>query len=205
MEDLTRSGKVRYVGCSNYWAWEVVSLVCTAKANGWQPLAAVQPLYNIVNRDIEVELLPMAHRMGLGVVTYSPLARGVLTGKYQWKQQAPVGSRLDRSDRRFMQAEWRAESVSVAQSLAPLAEQHQCSVAQLATAWAMSNKRVHSVIIGPKNLAQAHEYLGATEIVVDGETEAAIDALVPPGCHTGTGRPDPDYYPVLGRVVTSIK
>ena len=82
MEDLCRSGKVRYIACSNYRTWETLELWYTAKINGWQPISGIQPLYNIVNRDIEVELLPMAQAKGLGVVTYSSLARGVVAGCY---------------------------------------------------------------------------------------------------------------------------
>jgi aryl-alcohol dehydrogenase-like predicted oxidoreductase len=170
----------------------------TAEARGWQPISAVQPLYNIVNRDIEVELLPMARRRGLGVVTYSPLARGILTNKYALDGEPPPGSRLARSDRRFLQAEWRPASIAVARQLAPLAAARGCSPAQLATAWAMANPWVTSVIIGPRTVEQARDALGALSVTIDAEVEDAVDALVPPGCHSGTGWPD-GQYPVAGR------
>ncbi len=201
-EDLVRSGRVRYVACSNYRAWQVVELLYTARLNRWQPLSAVQPLYNVVNRDIEVELLPMAQAMGLGVVTYSPLARGVLTNKYaRGADQAPEGSRLERGDRRFLQAEWRPSSVEVARQLALVAAARGCTPGQLATAWAMANRLVHSVIIGPRTVAQAEEALGSARVRVDAELESTVDDLVPPGCHSGRGFPDRHYSPVLGRVV----
>ena len=201
MEDLVRSGKVRYLGCSNYRAWEVGELLHTATTHGWQPITAVQPLYNLVNRDIEVELLPMAHAKGLGVVSYSPLARGVLTGKYDWGAGAPAGSRLARKNPRFMRAEWREASVEVARALAPLAEARGCTSGQLSVAWAMANRRVHSVIVGPRTCEQMAEYAGAAGVSVDTELEASIDALVPPGCHSGSAFPDVDYFPVSGRVI----
>ncbi|MFT5683207.1 MAG: aryl-alcohol dehydrogenase-like predicted oxidoreductase [Myxococcota bacterium] len=201
MEDLVRSGRVRYVGCSNYRSWEIVELIHTAKASGFSPVIATQPLYNIVNRDIEVELLPMAERYGLGVVSYSSLARGVLTGKYTWGAAPPKNSRLDRADPRFLRAEWRQDSVEVAAALVPLAQARGCTPSQLATAWAMANQRVHSVIIGPRTVEQAEESLGAAEVVIDAELETAVDALVPPGSHSGRGWPDADYYPVTGRAV----
>ena len=204
MEDLVRSGKVRYIGCSNYRAWEMVELIHTARQSGFSELIAAQPLYNIVNRDIEVELLPMAHRYGLGVVSYSSLARGVLTGKYTWSGPPPAESRLARSDRRFLRAEWRQASVEIAAALVPLAQERGCTPSQLATAWAMANRRIHSVIIGPKTLDQAEESLGAAAVTIDAELEAAVDALVPPGCHSGRGWPDADYYPVTGRVVDGL-
>ncbi len=201
LEDLIRAGKVRYAACSNYRAWEVVKLQACARAHGWQPLTAVQPLYNLVNRDIEVELLPMAADQGLGVVSYSPLARGVLTGKYRWDGPTPEASRLARSDRRFLQAEWREASVQVAAGLAELAEARGVAAATLAVRWAMANELVHSVIVGPRTVAHAKDYLAAVDLPWDEELEAACDALVPPGSHTGQGWPDPAYYPVTGRQV----
>lgn len=199
MEDLVRSGKVRYVGCSNFRAWEVVKLYETARSNGFQPLTAVQPLYNLVNRDIEVEMLPMAADLGLGVVSYSPLARGVLTGKYKRNAPPPEDSRLARSDRRFLQAEWRDASLEVVDTLRPLAAERGVSLAQLATRWAMENSLVHSVILGPRTLAQAQDALNAADMPWDDRLERIIDGLVPPGCHSGFGWPD-DQYPVEGRV-----
>lgn len=204
VEDLVRSGKVRYVACSNYRAWEVLDLVHTQRVHGWQPMTAVQPLYNLVNRDIEVELLPMAHRHGLGVVTYSPLARGVLTGKYRRAGVVPSDSRLARQNRRFLQAEWREASLDVVDGLAPLAAARGVPMSQLALRWALANERVHSVIIGPRTLAQAQDALAATEVAWDAGLEAAVDALVPPGTHSGREWPDPAYYPVTGRVVAGV-
>jgi len=198
MEDLCRSGKVRYIGCSNYRAWEIVGLINTAKSNNWQPLCAVQPLYNIVNRDIEVELLPMADHYGLGVATYSSLARGVLSGKYS-QSKVPQGSRLDRKDRRFLQAEWRPESVAVADKLRPLAERLGCTLSQLATRWVMANSKVSSVIIGPRTVEQLQEALGTLDVSWDQQAERVVDSLIPPGCHSGKGFFDQNYAPVLGR------
>lgn len=200
-EDLVRSGRVRYLGASNYRAWELMRLLWTADRHGWQPLTATQPLYNLVNRDVEVELLPMCHDQGLGVVSYSPLARGVLTGKYRAGAEAPTESRLARSNRRFLQAEWREASLEVVESLRPLAAARGWTLAELALAWAMANERVHSVIMGPRTVAQAAAGLRAAALTVDAELEAAVDALVPPGTHSGRGFPDPAYYPVLGRVL----
>ena len=198
MEDLRRSGRVRYIACSNYRAWEVVRLMSCAERHGWQPISGIQPLYNLVNRDIEVELLPMATHYGLGVTTYSPLARGILTGKYAGGQ-VPAQSRLDRRDRRFLQAEWRPESVEVAEALRPITLDVGCTLGQLATAWVMHNRCIHSVIIGPKSLAQAQESIASAQVVISDEIEAHVDQLVPPGCHSGQGFFDTHYTPVLGR------
>ena len=203
MEDLIRSGRVRYAACSNYRAWEVVELIHTARAHGWQPMSAIQPLYNLVNRDIEVEMLPMAAKQGLGVTTYSPLARGILTGKYG-TGEVPKGSRLDRHDRRFLQAEWRQESVVVAEKLRPTAQRLGCTLGQLSIAWAMRNRYVHSVIIGPKNLEQAIESTAAAMVQLDDEVERVVDDLIPPGCHSGKAFFDVHYAPVIGRKVDTL-
>lgn len=199
IEDLVRAGKVRYVGASNHQAWQVAERIATARLNGWQPIDAVQPLYNILNRDIERELIPMARNYGLGVVTYSSLARGVLTGKYRWNEAPPAGSRLSTGDRRLRQAEWREASLEVVDALRPLAERRGIPLSQIATAWALHNDYVDAVIIGPRTLAQAQDALDALDITIDDELEAAIDALVPPGTHTGREIPDQEVFPVTGR------
>jgi len=201
MEDLVRSGKVRYVGASNFRAWEVRDLDHTARAHGWQPLTAVQPLYNLLNRDIEVELLPMCQRHGLGVVSYSPLARGVLTGKYRAGQDPPAESRLARNNKRFLEAEWRPSSLEVVDGLRPIAAERGVPLSQLALRWAMANRSVDSIIIGPRTLAQAEDALAAASLSWDDALEVAVDTLVPPGTHSGREWPDPAYYPVTGRVV----
>lgn len=197
LEDLARDGKILHAACSNHRAWETLDLVHTARAHGWQPLVAVQPLYNLVNRDIEVELLPMCADQGLGVVTYSPLARGVLTGKYAGPSDG--ASRLSRNNPRFLQAEWRPESVEVATALVALAEARGVTAADLAVAWALANRNVHSVIAGPRTVDHLERYLRGAAVTWDAELEAACDALVPPGCHSGKAFPDPAYYPVTGR------
>ena len=199
MEDLVRSGKVRYIGCSNYWTWEIMNLLRTADRNGFQPITAVQPLYNIVNRDIEVELLPMTAAEGLGVVTYSPLARGILTGKYDFDGSPPTDSRLGRNNPRFLKAEWRRESVEVARALNALSSVRECQTAEIAIAWTLANSLVHSVIIGPRTMGQLDTYLAGAALELDAALEAAIDAMVPPGTHTGQPFPDDHYFPIRGR------
>ncbi|AWV91048.1 aldo/keto reductase [Bradymonas sediminis] len=199
MEDLVRSGKVRYVGVSNHQAWQVADRIAVARQHGWQPLDVVQPLYNILNRDIERELIPMAQHYGLGVVTYSSLARGVLTGKYKWDQAPPEGSRLSTGDKRMKQAEWREESLRVVEALRPLAESRNIPMSQLATAWALNNDYIDSVIIGPRTLEQAEDALACLDVDFDDELEEAIDALVPRGTHAGREIPDQEVFPVMGR------
>jgi len=201
VEDLVRAGKVRYVGLSNHQAWQVADRIAVARENRWQPADVVQPLYNILNRDIERELIPMAQHYGLGVVTYSSLARGVLTGKYKWDQAPPEGSRLSTGDKRMHQAEWREASLDVVDRLRPLAEARNIPMSQLATAWALHNDYIDSVIIGPRTLEQAEDALASLDVVFDEELEQAIDALAPRGTHAGREVPDQEVFPVMGRPV----
>ncbi len=198
LDDCVRQGKVRYIGCSNFDAWRLCEAWWTSDRMNLEKFICLQPLYNIVNRDIEVELLPFCKVYNVGVVSYSPLARGVLTGKYLPGQPPPPGSRAARQDRRILQTELREESYEVAQKLQPLAAAHGKTLAQFALAWTLANPRITSVIIGPRNIEQLEDNLGCLGCAISSEDEAAVDQLVPPGEHTGKGYNDP-MYPVLGR------
>jgi aryl-alcohol dehydrogenase-like predicted oxidoreductase len=194
-----RTGKVLYIGCSNFYAWQVMEGLAASRAHQLSEFAAVQPLYNVVNRDAELELLPLCEKYALGVVVYSPLARGVLSGKYRAGEALPEGSRAARGDRRINQTELRPESFAVADALRPLASAHGKSPAQFALAWALANRLVTSVIVGPRTEEQLADNLGAIDFSLTPEDEARVDSLVPRGEHTGKGYNDPQY-PVRGRV-----
>lgn len=198
MDDCVRQGKVRYIGCSNFYAWQVCEAVWTSRLYRYAPLCCLQPLYNLVNRDAEIELLPLCASYGLGVVPYSPLARGVLSGKYLPGGPAPEGSRAARGDRRIQQAELREESFHAAQRLRPLAEAHGASVTRFALAWVLANPIVTSAIIGPRTMEQLEDNLGCLSLTLTADDERQADAINPPGEHTGTGFNDPNY-PVRGR------
>ena len=200
LEDFVRAGKVLYIGCSNFYAWQVMEGIATSRARGLSEFVCTQPMYNIVNRDAELELLPLCQKYGLGVLCYSPLARGVLTGKYRSGAPLPENSRAARGDRRIHQTELRDESFKVTDALRPLAAAHGKSLSQFALAWALANRAVSSVIIGPRSTEQLEDNLGATGWSLTGEDERQIDALVPRGEHTGKGYNDPQY-PVRGRVL----
>ena len=171
---------------------------CGSDRHNLAAFACVQPHYNLLNRDAEVELLPFCRKHGLGVVPYSPLARGVLSGKYLPGAAPPEGSRAARGSRRMQQAEWREESLEVAQALRPLAEARGKSLTQWALAWVLANPIVTSAIIGPRTLEQLEDNLGALGWRLTPEEEEAVDRLVSPGEHTGKGYNDPSY-PVRGR------
>jgi aryl-alcohol dehydrogenase-like predicted oxidoreductase len=200
LDDLVRHGKVRYVACSNYYSYQVLEGLWISDRRNLEKFACVQPLYNIVNRDPEVELFPMCQAFGVGVVAYSPLGRGVLTGKYRLGEGFPEGSRAARKDKRIQETELRDESFVVAQKLAAVAERKQVSLAQFALAWVIANPVVTSAIIGPRTMEQYEDNRKAIECTVTPEDEVLVDELVPPGEHTGKGYHDPNY-PVRGRIV----
>jgi aryl-alcohol dehydrogenase-like predicted oxidoreductase len=203
LEDLVRAGKVLYVGVSNFRAWQVMRALGIQELRGWDRLAAVQPLYNMANRDAEVELLPACAAMGVGVCSYSPLARGVLTGKYKAGEAPPAESRAGRGNVRLMQTEYREANFALAEEVGRLAAQAGCTASQLALAWVMATRLVTAPLIGPRTMAQLQDNMGALEVTITPEIEAAVEALVPPGEHSGRGYQDPGF-PVMGRVVDKV-
>lgn len=202
MARLIEVGKVRYFGLSNFRAWRIARMCELAERMNVPRPIVCQPPYNAMTRGIETEVLPCCAHYGVGVVSYSPLARGVLTGKYQPGAAPEPGTRAGRNDRRLMQTEWRPESVALAQRFKAHAESRGLSSGQLATAWVLNNRLVDGVIAGPRTLAQWTDYLGAVGPTLDAADEAFVDALVPPGHASTHGYTDP-VYPVTGRVPRS--
>lgn len=198
VDKLVSQGKVRYIGCSNFYAWQICETLWVSDRRYMTPISCVQPLYNIVNRDPEVELFPFCEKHGIGVMVYSPLARGVLAGKYISDQPLPEGSRAARKDPRMLVTEMRQESFNVALKLKPIANAHGKTQTQFSLNWILHNPIVTSAIVGPRTQEQLIDNLGSIgwEIAQDALDE--IDQLVPPGEHTGYGFNDPQY-PVLGR------
>ncbi|WP_430246128.1 aldo/keto reductase [Neorhizobium sp. DAR64861/K0K2] len=198
--DLIRMGKISYFGVSNFKAWRMAETMALADKAGIQGPIATQPLYNLVNREAEVEQLPAANFYGVGVVTYSPLARGILTGKYKPNAAPEQGSRAGRGDVRMMEAEWRPESLLVAEKLAEHAEAKGAKSAHIAQQWVMRNKLVSSVIVGPRTMEQWQDYIDALDYSYTQADEAFIDQLVSPG-KTSTLAPSDPHHPVEGRYI----
>ena len=195
---LIEVGKIRYYGVSNFRGWRVARIVETARRMGIPQPIACQPPYSAVTRLIETELLPACHDYGVGVVAYSPLARGVLSGKYGESTTPSADSRAGRGDKRILQTEFRPESVAIAAKLKAYAESRGLSPTQFAIAWALNNRLIHGVIGGPRTLAQWADYLHATSVKLSAEDEAFVDSLVPPGYASTHGYNDPQY-PLIGR------
>jgi aryl-alcohol dehydrogenase-like predicted oxidoreductase len=163
-----------------------------------------QPYYNLLNRMPEVEVLPACAHYGIGVASYSPVARGVLTGKYPPGQTAPQDTRAGRADKRMAETEFREESLHIAQRLKVHAEAQGVSLAQFATAWVLANAAISSVIAGPRTLQQWQDYLPALDYAVTAEDEALVDSFVRPGHPSTPGYTDP-AYPLNGRILGSVK
>lgn len=195
---LLDAGKILYWGVSNFRAWRVARLVETARRMGVPQPIACQPPYNAMSRAIETELLPCCNHYGLGVVAYSPLARGVLTGKYKPDARPEAGSRAARGDKRLLQTEFRAESVELSQHFASYAQQRGWQPSQLAIAWVLHNRLVNGVIGGPRSLLQWLDYLAAWTLTLSPEDEAFVSGLVAAGHASTPGYTDP-VYPVTGR------
>ena len=198
LDDAIRQGKILYPACSNFRAWRVCEALWTSDKLNLARFAAVQPLYNLVNRDIEVELLPLCQAHGLGVVSYSPLARGILTAKYKPGEAFPAGSRAARSDVRMRQAELRDESLAISQQLAAHCQQKGVAPSQFALAWCLANPILTSIILGPRTMEQFDDNVAALHVQFTPDDEAFVDRLVPPGDHSGKGYSDP-LYPITGR------
>ncbi|MDD0809031.1 aldo/keto reductase [Curvibacter sp. RS43] len=199
LDQLLRQGKIRYWGVSNFRGWRIAEVMRVAGQLGMPGPVVCQPYYNLLNRMPEVEVLPACAHYGIGVTPYSPVARGVLTGKYLPGQAPAEGSRAARGDKRIAETEFREESLRIAQQLKAHAEARGCTLAQWATAWVLANRAVSSVIAGPRTLQQWEDYRPALDVVITPEDEALVNSLVAPGHPSTPGYTDP-AYPLNGRL-----
>ena len=202
LADMVRDGKIRYWGLSNFRGWRIAETVRVAEQLGLPAPVVCQPYYNLLNRMPEVEILPACHHYGIGVASYSPIARGVLTGKYAPGAPAAEGTRAGRADKRIMETEFRPESLAIAQTLAAHAQSRGVTLAQFATAWVLANRILSAVIAGPRTLAQWQDYFPALDYAVNADDEALVDALVGSGHPSSPGYTDP-AYPLNGRLPLS--
>jgi aryl-alcohol dehydrogenase-like predicted oxidoreductase len=182
MDDLIRSGKVRYIGTSTYAAWQLVESLWIAKELGLHRFVCEQPPYNLLDRRPERELLPMARTFGIGTIPWSPLGGGLLTGKYQRGEPLPEDSRFAQAGRNPMQQRRMNDQIwDVIEPLEALAEEKGCTLSQLALAWCVQQPGVTSPIIGPRTMEQYEDNLGALQVTITDEDRARIDAIIPPG------------------------
>ncbi|MGQ4274010.1 aldo/keto reductase [Terrihabitans sp. B22-R8] len=201
--DLISQGKIRYYGVSNFRGWRIAEVVRIADLTNLDRPVASQPLYNIVNRSAETEQLPAAHNYGLGVVPYSPLARGVLTGKYKPGVAPEEGSRAARNDKRIHEVEFRPESLAIAEQIKDYATSRDYAPQDFALAWVLANKAVSAVIAGPRTFEQWESYFASLDLTITAEDEDFVNRLVAQGHPSTPGFTDPSH-PVEGRLLRTI-
>jgi aryl-alcohol dehydrogenase-like predicted oxidoreductase len=182
LDDLIRAGKVRYIGTSTFGAWQIVESIYVAKEFGLNRFVCEQPPYNLLDRRIERELVPMAQTYGLALIPWSPLAGGLLTGKYRRGQPLPQDARFANPNyaglRRLTERVY-----DVVEALEPIAREKGCTLSQLALAWVMQQPGVTSAIIGPRTLEQLDDNLGAVNVTITNEDRKRLDEIVPRGSH----------------------
>ncbi|HVK78863.1 MAG TPA: aldo/keto reductase [Kofleriaceae bacterium] len=177
IDDLVRSGKVLYAACSNFAAWQVAHALGLAALGRLAPLVAIQPMYNLLKRQAEVELLPMAQALGLAVVPYSPTAGGLLTGKWG-RTRRPDAGRM--TTNKMYQTRYAGDALlDAADQLVAIAAELGVHPAALAVAWAGAHPAVTSVLLGARDVGQLDGLLGADTIAMTPELRARIAAITP--------------------------
>lgn len=185
LDDLIRAGKVRYIGTSTFGAWQVVEALWAAHTLGLNRFVSEQPPYNILDRRIERELIPCAQTYGLAIIPWSPLAGGLLTGKYSDDGKGPAGSRYEkgapgnRATPTAMEVVRKVVAMASARGVTPTA---------FSLAWCLNRPGVTAPIIGPRTVEHLEDNLKALEITLEAEDVETIDRLVPPGTHVS------EYY-----------
>ncbi len=176
LDDLVRAGKVRYIGCSNFAAWQLCEALWTSKVNNLHSFVTVQPQYNLLNRRIEAELVPCCQAYGLGVIPYSPLAGGFLTGKYRRGEESPSDWRLSMpSPMRgniFAEANWDKLT-----KLEAFAVERDHTVGELALAWLLAKPWISTVIAGARKIEQVSANVAAGEWKLTVEEVAAVEEI----------------------------
>lgn len=177
LDDLVRDGKVRYVGCSNLTGWQAVKSNAVARANGGSRFCALQAYYSLAGRDLELDLLPMCRSEGMGVMVWSPLAGGFITGKYRRGQANPDGSRRTNFDFPPIDVE---RGYDLVEALDALAQSKETTIPRLALSWLLHQQGVSTVIIGAKRMSQLQDNLAACEVSWSEAELAQIAALTAP-------------------------
>ena len=179
LDSLVRSGKVRYIGCSNYPAWQLADALWTSKYNGLASYVSVQPRYNILFRMIEDELLPLCQAHGVGVIVYNPLAGGVLTGRYRQKRTIEPGTRfsLQRSGELYQRRYWKDALFEAVDQLGSFFEPRGKSLTHVALAWVLGRPGITSAIVGASKPEQLKESLQGADLHLNAEELEACDTV----------------------------
>src|SRR5438445_7156585 len=179
LDDVVRAGKARYVGCSNYHAYQVARALGRSEAGRLARFDSVQPRYNLLFRQIERELLPLCEEEGVGVIPYNPLAGGFLSGKHRRDAGPTAGTRftLGTAARRYQERYWREREFTSVEELRPLAQQAGMSLTQLAIAWVLAHPAITSPIVGASRPEQLDDVLAAEGKALDGGLKAKLDEM----------------------------
>lgn len=178
LQTVIDAGKVRHIGVSNWPAWKVAQAVQFQRDNNMSQFVAGQYLYNAVSRDIEMDILRMGQELGIGLMAWSPLAGGLLTGKYDLNKLEGSDGRLAEGDFLQVSKEQAHEAIT---ALTAAADAHNATPAQIAQAWILNKRRDHTVIIGASKLNQLETGIAAANIVLSNEEMAALNAAASPG------------------------
>lgn len=176
LDDMVRAGKVRYVGASNYAAWQLMKALGISDRLGLNRYVSVQPSYSLVDRTVEAELVPLCLDQGLGLIPYFPLAGGILSGKYLGGHTPPAGSRAEKDPnfgKRLLEDRYR----TVAAQVSDLANQLGCSTSALSLAWLHHQPSVATVIVGATKVEQVEQNVASAVLELDADTLAKLDAI----------------------------
>ena len=179
MHDLVQSGKVRYLGCSNFFGWQIVKLNSIATMNGWPRLISGQHLYNVLRRDVEREILPACADQGLGMMCWSPLASGLLTGKYDSKSGPAKDSRIGFRSDIDMPRYWNDSSFKIIDELKSIAQETGKTAVQVALSWLLFDKRVTAAIVGTRRAEQISDALESGEWDLSADHYRRLQNVVP--------------------------
>lgn len=179
LDDLVHSGKVLYIGCSNFPAWELCKALWTSDKLGLARFDSVQPRYNLLFRQIEAELLPLAMDQGIGVISYNPLAGGLLTGRYQPGQAPQEGSRftVQNAGKLYQARYWQEPQMQAVEELKAFCQEHHIDIAQLAIAWVLAQPAITSAIVGASKPEHLDQTLPAVDLVLDEQMRAVCDDI----------------------------
>jgi aryl-alcohol dehydrogenase (NADP+) len=177
LEDVVRAGKVRYLGCSNFPAWQVALALGISGKHDWSRFDCVQPRYNLLFRDIEAELLPLCRDQGLGVIPYNPLAGGFLTGRYQDLGAPPEGTRfsLGKTGELYRERYWQEAQLNAVHDLKKVVADRGKSLTQVAVAWVLAQPGISAAIVGASKPQQLEDSLAAVNVKLEAEELKACD------------------------------
>ena len=176
LDDLVRAGKVRYVGASNFYGWQLTHANAVAELKGWTKFVSIQPHYHLFEREIEKELIPVCDYFGIGILPYFPLAGGFLTGKYREGQPAPEGSRGESSE--YVQQYMTSENYAKLAALTAFSEERDHTINELAHAWLLAHPMVSSVISGATKVEHVKANAAASEWILSTDDVSKVNGII---------------------------